>query len=104
MEHHDFDDLSRALVTSGSRRAALATLVGGALALPGAVGGEAKKRGKNQREDNLFGLKPISMWVDNVLGQRPIIVEHGEHYRNGRRICCRVLETIAVGPGQMQRF
>lgn len=102
MDPHDLDDFSRALHTTGSRRAALAAVMGGALATQSSMYGEAKN--KKARSGSLANLKPISMWVDNTAGTGPVVVHHGEHYREGRRMCCRILGGLVVMPGAKQRF
>ena len=77
-------------------------VVGGALTTQAVICGEAKN--KKGRSGSLANLKPISMWVDNTAGTGPVIVQHGEHYREGRRMCCRVLTTTLVMPGTTLRF
>jgi hypothetical protein len=77
MEDHQFDALLQRVARQTSRRATLATLLGGALLLLDSADGDATKKAKrrhrrHQRAQDV--LKPIWFNVDNTVGTKGIRV------------------------------
>jgi hypothetical protein len=114
-----FDALLVRVARQTTRRAALATLVGGILAMPDTAANAATKRDrrkKRRRQDHRRKdrrredrrrkattslLRPIAIVVDNTGGPSPVTVEHGEWpYRQ----CCRSVAPVTIPVGTGQRF
>jgi hypothetical protein len=119
VEATTFDALLRRVARQTTRRAALAVLLGGILALPGAAVNAATRRDrrkKRRRQDHrrkdrrrqdrrrntgFSLLRPIAIVVDNNGGPSPVTVEHGEWpYRR----CCRSVPPVTIPVGASQRF
>ena len=111
MDRASFDELTRRVARHSTRRAALATLLGGVLLLGGSAVSDAtdrakrrKRKKRNQRDNGnnkpgsgLF-KRGISVVIDNTNGSHPLIVEAGEVIHQTR--CCNGLaawNTIPVG-------
>jgi hypothetical protein len=110
-----FDALVQRVARQTTRRAVLATLLGGALLLRAPAASEATKeaqrrkdRRRKQRRRKGRGrkgatdlLRPIAMIVDNTGGPRSVTVELGDW---PNRQCCRAFPAVTVPVGTSQRF
>jgi hypothetical protein len=97
-----FDGLMRRVARQTTRRAALATLLGGALPLRNTASSNAtdrarRKRGTSASSNRISVLKPISIWVDNTAGTGQVGVRHADS-RPFR--CCRHINDVEVRPGE----
>ncbi len=105
MDEHEFDILLRRVGRQTTRRAALATLLGGALLLPATAATDAADeaaRGK-QVETALF-LSPISVSIFNP-GPNTVTVGHGDLQDNIHNWYCRPINNdVPIRPGQRLRF
>src|SRR4051794_30471126 len=101
MTDSTFDALLERVARQTTRRAALATLLGGALLLLNSAAGEAtkeaerrKEHGKQARNDSK--VKPIWVWLENP-GSRTVFVTHGQRRDEA---CCDVINSnVAIAPG-----
>lgn len=105
VDRETFDDLMRRGAGQTSRRAALATLVGGALLLRTNGEGEATKKAKRRkarkrraRSAGRVKPKPTWVWLENR-STRPVKVEHGQalSFR-----CCDTINSFILAPGDRQ--
>lgn len=102
-----FDALTQRIARQTTRRTALAALIGGALLIEPHVSEATKeaerrkdrRRKLRRRQSRRFGLKPISILVDNTGGDREVMVEHGEKWRT-RDKCCRYLSSALIPAGE----
>lgn len=108
MEPSAFEDLLRRVAHPRTRRVALAALLGAALHLSVPTMSEATKKAqrrkdRKRRQARGIKLKPISILVDNSGGDKPVLVEHGVHFRTRNR-CCWQYTTASVPQGQTRFF
>jgi hypothetical protein len=105
-----FDTLLLRVARQTTRRAALATLLGGALLWHAPAVSEANDeaqrridlRRKLRRRLAATGLlRPIAIVVDNTGGTSSVTVEHGEW---PNRQCCRSVPPVTVPGGESRRF
>lgn len=99
-----------AIITAGAtRRAALGTLLGGALLLGARDGSEAnteaKRRKQRQKKNLSWQSRMVQVTIDNVNSLVPAYVVYGM-YDNSRdwNGCCRQLGTISVPPASVWTF
>ena len=106
MDRETFDDPMRRVAVQTSRRAALATLAGGALLLraPDASGATKKAKRRKDRKRRNKGidprLKPSAVWVENT-SLFPVVVDYGQFAYPQR---CQRMPNIVVAPGQTTRI
>lgn len=115
VEHQEFDDLSRALVTPGTRRGAigaLAGLLGVSLLGAEATAGAGKQRRRRQRRRNKQdrrrdrrnsrGLyRGIKVAVDNTFARgQAASVEFGYSYTGPNQSCCQGEAAYTLQPGE----
>jgi hypothetical protein len=106
-----FDALLRRVARQTTRRAALASLLGGALLLHAPAASDATREAKRRkhRKRRLRArasiLKPISIHVDNRLGTNTLTVEaRSSAVEFIRRKCCVFQNRISIPPGVSLRF
>jgi hypothetical protein len=101
MTDSTFDALLERVARQATRRAAVATLLGGALLLNRPDAGEATKEAERHRQlhkqaRNHSKVKPTWVWLENP-SARTIFVTHGQR-RDSR--CCDVINSnVAIAPG-----
>lgn len=109
MDQPAFDALTQRMAGQMTRRAALASLLGGALLLHDPASSEANRRARRRRRrrnrnrrrnQGIIPLKPISLWIDTMARTSPVTVEHG-YITNA---ICRTLNTVTIAPGERVRF
>ena len=106
-----FDTLLQQAARQTTRRASLATLLGGVLLLrtPGtseatkeAQRRQSRRRSQRRRQSGATGLlRPIAIIVDNTAGTSAVTVELGDW---PRLKCCRSFPPVVVPAGASQRF
>src|SRR3954463_2666667 len=96
-----FDALLERVARQTTRRAALATLLGGTLLLNRPDAGEATKEAERRKEHhkqarNNSKVKPTWVWLENP-GSSTIFVTHGQ---KRDETCCDVINSnVAIAPG-----
>jgi len=97
-----FDALMLRVARQTTRRAALATLLGGALLLHRPASSDATKEAPRGNQATTASLKPISLRIDNTAGKRDAGVIHQESRPFS---CCGVINQDATVPrGQRVLF
>jgi hypothetical protein len=100
VEPETFDALLERVARQTTRRAALATLLGGALLLHAPAASEATKEAQRSKDHRKRGsLKPISVLVHNP-GTNPVTVQHGwwrTQLPFGTH--CMAINTVPIPPG-----
>ncbi len=95
MDRPTFDALTRRVGRQTTRRAVLATLLGGALLLTDSASSEATTEAQRGKQVETASLKPISLWIDNTAGMRDAGVRHEESTLFN---CCRTKNFDATVP------
>lgn len=113
MDPRHFDALLRRVAGQSTRRAALATLVGGAALLHESAASEANKQAQRRNRRNRKHrrrnktksggiVKGISFVIDNTAGTHPIRAEAGEVHSSR---CCDMLAIWPeIPPGESRLF
>lgn len=111
VDREAFDNLMRRVAGQTSRRAALATLVGGALLLRAPDVSEATRKAKRRKsrkrknKGNSLGvrLKPSGVTIQNT-SPNPIQVDFGQFmFMQFAELTCNGMEPVVVPPGQSRR-
>ena len=106
MDRETFDDPMRRVAVQTSRRAALATLAGGALLLRAPDASEATKKAKRRKDRKRRNkgvdprLKPSAVWIENT-SLFPVQVRYGQFAYPQR---CWEGNSFLVDPGQTTRI
>lgn len=114
MDRTIFDELARRVANQTRRRAALATLLGGALLVGENAVSDAtdratrrrKRKQRNRRQEGKTGSsifkRGISFVIDNSQGNHTLIVEAGEIIHQSR--CCNGLAAFTIPAGETRLF